>query len=440
MYKNRPTLIIGLISAMLLLSNIKVVAQSSQEALRSALNKHAIPFLLPDGPEHPALKTMFEGRQVIALGEASHGTHEFYSAKTEIIKYLVQQQQVKVVALETDFCGIEEINAFVQNKFDNSANTDPRFTALYGMYGIYRTAETYDLVKWLKAYNSDKPASEKVSISGLDMQDPYYITKSILEDVKDIAIDSADLKLLQKIKDDYWSAKELKITKATQASYDNLIANLNRIAAIRNEDTANSLFKRHLRLLEQTFALRGQPMATYRSRRDEYLAENAFWLLNNRSNNVSKMVIWAHNGHISYSGDQKLKRLGYHLKEKLGHAYFALALTFDEGDVRIYDFKGKPKGYKSFPYPPATRKNAIEYLLSKCRDSNFLIDFKGISADQSIMDELNKYQYMRVIGAEYLKGEQNIFFKTPILSSFDGILFFRRTTAALALPNERSKS
>jgi erythromycin esterase-like protein len=159
------------------------------------------------------------------------------------------------------------------------------------------------------------------------------------------------------------------------------------------------------------------------------MAENALWLFNNSLSKNSKMVVWAHNDHIKFSAENP-KRFGYHLKEELGHAYYALALTFDEGSVRMIDFTTKPRIYKEYPYEPTSKEDAIEYLFKDCRDSSFFIDFKGL--DEIVADKIKEHKYMRGIGANYVP--TNIFYKVLVLDSFDGILFFKKTSAAKGLP------
>ena len=423
-----------LISSML--TSIVAKSQTFDKNILSKLNEYAIPYLQSDSSDVVFYRNISKDRKVIAIGEATHGTHEFYAAKDKIIRNLVQYHNVKTIAFETDFCGLEALNDFVLNKYPDSANGEAKFIGLYGLYGIYRTAEVYDMVKWLQAFNSTKSPEEKVTFNGIDMQDPYYISSSLLNDSKHISLSSANIEILTKIKNSYWAAKELKIKKSDEIIYQQLIEDLNVVAKNLKDNVANNVFKRHIRLLEQTFSLRGVNFSTYRERRDQYLAENALWLLNNNKVKNAKMVIWAHNGHITYSNNQNPKRFGYYLKEKLGQSYFALALTFDEGSVRIFDVKGKERGYKEYQYESTLKKNAIEYLFKNCRDSSFFVDFKDLNSDELMKKKIKEHKYMRVIGAEFLPDDKSIFFQVPILDSFDGILFFKKTSAAKQLKNK----
>ena len=95
----------------MLLLTLTISAQEPKETLLVAINEQSIPFSLLNTQSNQRLNALFTDTRIIALGEATHGTHEFYAAKAEIIKYLVQHQNLKVVALETDFCDMEDINS-----------------------------------------------------------------------------------------------------------------------------------------------------------------------------------------------------------------------------------------------------------------------------------------------------------------------------------------
>jgi erythromycin esterase len=411
-------------------------AQRLNEQSIKKLNDYAIPF----GQEDSNSKAKFEkfiatlnNKKIIALGESSHGTAEFNSAKDKIIRYLIQYQNVKTVALETDFCGMEIINNFVLNKYPDSTHKEIEFNGLYGLYGIYRTYEVYELAKWIQNYNKSLPESQQVTFTGIDMQDPYYVSISLIDDSKEIPFQQSDILALSKIRDNFRGKSAHKFNKDDQK----LIQRLNTVTDNFKNHQRYALIKRHIRILEQVMSLFGVSGSKNSALRDEYLAENALWLSNNNSSPEAKTVIWAHNGHIRASTTNNSRKMGSYLREHLHEKYYALALSFNKGAVSIFDFASKSRTYKAFNYGPSEKDNSVEYFLNQCLWNAFVLNFADFKDDKAFKNEIEPYKYMRVIGAEYLKDERNIYFKVPVVDNFDGILFIKNTSAAHNIPRTK---
>ena len=417
----------------------KLPAQVISRKSVDKLNEYGIPFIQEDlnsDTRFQQFNSSLNNKKIIALGESSHGTGEFFSAKDKLIRYLVEHQNVKTVALETDFCGMESINNFVLNKYPDSIHKEIEFTGLYGLYGVYRTYEVYDLAQWLRNHNKSLPDDQKVILTGADMQDPYYISISLLNDSKNFPFDQPSIATLNKLKEGFRGKSPNKFSKEDKILYKNLIMNLNTVADNFKSNKDFDITKRHIRLLEQSLSLFGIPFSKFQELRDKYFAENVLWLSHNNKIDGTKTVLWAHNSHISFSPQSKLKRCGSYLKDSLGTAYYALALSFNEGDVSIQDFASK-RQFKAFHYSASEKKDAIEYFLNSSIQDNYILNFTDLGQEKELKEEIKAHQYMRVIGAEYLKDERSIYFKVPVLDNFDGILFMRSTTAARNLPRTR---
>ena len=150
----------------------------------------------------------------------------------------------------------------------------------------------------------------------------------------------------------------------------------------------------------------------------------------NQKPEQSKVILWAHNGHIAHARLSKSYRMGYHLKNELGEKYYALALAFNEGASRIFDVEGSPRTYKNFNYPASLKTNSLEFALKDVGHPVFILDLQKVQTEHLAKGHLQKAKYMRVIGAEYLEPDSKNYSWVPILESFDGILFFQKTKAA----------
>ena len=95
----------------------------------------------------------------VLLGEASHGTHEFYRVRAEITKRLIREQGFTAVAAEADWPDAYRVNRYVRGEVSDSDATE----ALGGFrrfpQWMWRNADVLDFVGWLRAFNESLPPS-----------------------------------------------------------------------------------------------------------------------------------------------------------------------------------------------------------------------------------------------------------------------------------------
>ncbi len=113
----------------------------------------------------------FADKPFIALGEATHGTADFFIAKHRIFKYLVENHNFRVFAFEADFG---------ESLFLNDAIQEGRVDDLRDLmkdkmrFWTWKTEEVLDLLEWMCTYNMDKPDEEKLQYIGIDCQYNSY--------------------------------------------------------------------------------------------------------------------------------------------------------------------------------------------------------------------------------------------------------------------------
>src|SRR6185369_9263034 len=102
--------------------------------------------------------------RVIAAGEATHGTSEFFVLKHQMLRYLVEQEGFNIFAIEANLP-----ECFAVNDYVLTGRGDPK-QALAGLYvWTWDTYEVLDLIEWMRAWNAD-PKHAKVKFYGVDMQ------------------------------------------------------------------------------------------------------------------------------------------------------------------------------------------------------------------------------------------------------------------------------
>lgn len=108
------------------------------------------------------LSSLLKNKSIVGIGEASHGTHEFYSQKGRIVKYLVQELNYRMLALEATSEKVETINKYIQEGRGD-------LKIILKTMGLYNCHEMYHLCVWLMNFNKTK--QDKVSLIGIDREE-----------------------------------------------------------------------------------------------------------------------------------------------------------------------------------------------------------------------------------------------------------------------------
>src|SRR6266545_1581054 len=128
----------------------------------------------------PLLDLIGEARFVL-LGEASHGTHEFYRERAQITKRLITEKGFMAVAVEADWPDACRVNRYVCGRSEDADAVEAlagfkRFPAW-----MWRNADVLDFVGWLRAHNDSLPAgAEKVGFYGLDLYSLHSSIEAVL--------------------------------------------------------------------------------------------------------------------------------------------------------------------------------------------------------------------------------------------------------------------
>ncbi len=113
------------------------------------------------------LRRLIGNARVVGMGEATHGTHEFFRFKHRIFEFLVEEMGFTAVAIEANFPDTVAVNRYVLDGLGQG----PQVVRGMGFW-TWETEEVLALVEWLRKHNSKVRASRKVRFYGFDMQSP----------------------------------------------------------------------------------------------------------------------------------------------------------------------------------------------------------------------------------------------------------------------------
>lgn len=401
-------------------------AQDNDTMLFSALNQRIVriqSFDDADTAEFAILKSEFAGSKVVGLGEATHGTKEFYQYKAKLIKYLVEHHNLRVLVFESDMVGMESINDYVQSK---GGLTLEQAMNNYGLFDIYRTQEVVDLIEWIRAFNSTRAPGQKVMIAGIDANLPYSIASRLLQSTAlapyldgQLKKDLADIRSIPEIRNFGQARKKYLFSVAHKLG-----------AIVQDKVNPDSLmiYSHYIRLLTQSLRMINLGDIASNKARDAHMAENVMWLLE-KTAGEGTLAIWGHNGHICADKWRGYRSTGAHLRSKLKDRYYALGLEVGEGYARLWDSVNRLP-YHNAQLPAIQNTNQLEFVLKQLKYPNFFLSLQGVRKNKLLADYFSKPLLTRVLGAQVARSEKDILLPLNVAKSYNGIVFFRETTAA----------
>ncbi|PSL49400.1 erythromycin esterase-like protein [Chitinophaga niastensis] len=383
---------------------LNLLAQESMERIIYSLNNIIRPIetLKPDSnfEDIDFLTKTIADKEIISLGEVTHGTSEVFDYKDRLLRLLITNLGYKAIGLESDFIAIENIDEYINSRTDS----------LVFSPGSQIIATNRSMIEWLRKYNKTRINQDKVHIYGLEARGFVNVINKILSVIP--AIEEADKKLLEKVK----TAEYSKIQKTDISNLNVTISNLQKI-------TTNDLHKHYLVLLSQ---LVDHYYETKIGSRDEHMAINAIWIKERAKNN--KLIIWAHNGHVAKTELYKNPSMGTYLNKQYGSKYFVIATDFNEGSVYVNVFVAKNKpllGFQPHYYPEVNSNKAYEFYFKQCKFKNFIIEIDPSMKDPVLSRFFNQSLDMRMIGALSIPANKNL----SISKNFDLIVFIDKTNS-----------
>ena len=374
-------------------------------------------------------------KSVIALGESTHGTAEFFNAKHRIFKYLVENHGYKIFAIEADFGESIIINEAVQ-KGSTADIHDLMISKMH--FWTWRTKEVKELLKWMCIYNQGKTEEEKVHYMGVDCQFNTYHPQMVKNYLRITFIPfqfQAD-SILQVAE----TATEQNFDSYSPESFNTY---LGKLEALRDSLTAykdvlvgassEKEYQLHARILELIrqvsevkYYTRTQQFST--NYRDKYMAENTAWLLDYFED--EKIVVWAHNFHISNMEYGNTGSMGNYLSYQLGDQYATIGFLFSQGTFTAMGIEGENyTGLDTQTLDTIPRENSLNAIMSYTREPAFSIDLETLQNYLGWYNAFEKGMEFFQMGAVYNNRPENYY------SSFDPdlfhfIIYFDKSTAS----------
>jgi len=367
--------------------------------------------------------------RIVAMGEATHGTREFFQLKHRMLEFLVEKKGFTVFGIEANWPESLAINDYVLN------GTGDAVEALDGLYfWTWNTAEMLDMIQWMRKYNQDPKHANKVKFLGFDMQVAHVAVRNAERYLE--KVDPAEAKLastllapLSDANRERESANKSKyFWQKTEGMIESFLGSLERRKKVYVEASSLeewTLARHNLEIVRQAVEMHSVDRLGNFSPRDQAMATNVEWILD-REGPESKIMLWAHNGHVSTAPLGEGESMGMVLRKTYGAKMVVCGFSFDQGSFQALQ---RGKGLRRFTVGPAI-PGSLDAALAAAGIPLFAVDLRRAPSSGTVADWLNTPQPMRSIGAIYSESAPDAYFGPVTPHSFDVILFVRRTSAA----------
>ncbi len=381
--------------------------------------------------------------RIVAMGEATHGTREFFQLKHRIFEYLVEEHDFRLFGLEASYAGCLPIDHYIQ-----TGEGDVRALIKGQGFWVWDTEEVLELVEWMRAYNVQHSTPEdRLYFYGFDTQDAATPLQVALDALRTFEPDEA-------------KRLEQSLEPATANRYPGVLGDGSMEdyeVVIRAIDDLQEGLSRHREALEDTelgyarihftaeagryalMASRPAEGSPRRNFRDETMAEVVTWILDHHGDK-SRIMLWAHDGHVTkyqYNLDdppRKWSMMGTVLEDRFGDNYLPIGFSFAEGEFQaLYwpkageDWARRVLGVYRID---SVITGSIDHLFSEVGESQFLIDLRTDSVEL-IPEWFKQPRSHRSIGGLFDENDPNgpRFIDEIVLSEHFELMAFVHTTS-----------
>lgn len=419
---------------------------SHDTGLPALIARAAEPLPDLDDPEFGALFDRWGDRRVVLLGEASHGTSEFYRARAAITRRLIERHGFTIVAVEADWPDAAVLDRHVRHRPPRDG-ADPPFQRF--PFWMWRNREVAELVAWMRERNAGLPPERQAGFFGLDMYNMGGSIAAVLD-----YLDRIDPEAARVARERYgclhpWHGEPSaygravltegyrRCETAVVAQWRDLLEK--RLAYVGGDGDEFLDAERNARLVaaaERYYRIMYYGDAESWNLRDSHMFETLQSLLEARGSGA-RAVVWAHNSHIGDARHTDMGRRGEHNIGQLCRQWFgeeAALIGFGThgGTVAAAtDWDGEMEIKRVRPSLP----ESYEGLCHASGVPRFLLD---LGADAELRTGLERPRLERFIGVIYRPETELLshYAKAVLPRQFDAWTWFDETRAVTPLGPE----
>ncbi|MFI4940122.1 MAG: erythromycin esterase family protein [Burkholderiales bacterium] len=426
------------------------VPRSPDSTLSEAIAASAH-ILTGSADDYDVLLDLIGDARFVLLGEASHGTHEFYRERACITQRLIVEKGFTGVAVEADWPDAYRVNRYVRAQSDDVTSEQ----ALSGFKRfptwMWRNTDVVSFLDWLRSYN-DSLSSNATSVGfyGLDLYSLFTSIDEILHYLDKVDPEAARHARTRYACFDHFNVDSqiygyktglglsASCESAVVAQLRDLVARSADYGIREGQNAADLLFhiEQNARLVvnaEQYYRTMFSGRVSSWNLRDRHMADTLDALAQHLSRAIgkpAKIVVWEHNSHIgdaraTESGREGELNVGQLVRERYGSEAYLVGLTTYRGTVTAAsDWKAPAERKRVRP----AQDDSYEALFHRTGISRFMLPLREKNA---VTQGLSDHRLERAIGVVYLPESErrSHYFYADLPQQFDAILHIDETRA-----------
>lgn len=380
--------------------------------------------------------------RVVLIGEASHGTSEFYRMRARITRELIDKHGFNIVAIEGDWPDTSMIDRYVRNW--NGLSLDSPAFSRFPVW-MWRNREMLEFVDWLAEHNRSKKAfGDKVSMHGLDLYSLYnsiYTVLEYLDRVDPAAAERARLRYgcfspFEKEPGTYGRAAVLGERESCEEEAVSMLVDLLQQRMEYAKFDGESQFDseqnaRSIRNAERYYRIMYYGSRESWNQRDKHMFETLQAVMKHRGEGA-RAVVWAHNSHVGDASATEMGmrgelNIGQLSREKFGDEAYLIGFGTDRGTVAAASNWDEPMQKMRVR---VSLPDSYERIFSECRHPNFFLPLRQ-AHDPDMREDLLTARLQRAIGVIYRPETERVshYFETVLPEQFDEYIWFDESAA-----------
>ena len=336
-----------------------------KDKLIHSISEHSLP--LNDTSLNKMVEAVGDAK-IVMLGEASHGTSEFYTVRAELSKMLIEQKGFQLIAVEGDWPSAQAVNRYVKGYSEESTTAKEVLKKAFHRWPTWMWAneEVAAFTEWLKEVNTKR--QQKVGFYGIDMYSLFESLDEVLNFLSDHPEHKVDLEHAKKAfscfepynrSHEHYAISSVQFSDACIREVTGLLSSLR-----NHKDKYSSQQEEDLNVVMNALVAKNaesyyrEMMSDEKSwnTRDYHMVE-AIHELRKYYGEETKIIVWEHNTHIGDASetsmkDEQLINVGQVIREQYGKENtYAIGFGTYEGTVIAADRWGDP--FEIIPVPPA---------------------------------------------------------------------------------------
>jgi erythromycin esterase-like protein len=404
-----------------------------------------------DDPRFGAMFDRFGDARVVLLGEASHGTSEFYRARAAISKRLIERHGFNIVAAEADWPDAATIDRYVRHREPREGET--RAFERFPMW-MWRNREFDWFIRWMRRHNEKRDYEGMTGFYGLDLYNLSGSMRAVID-----FLDERDPEAAKVARKRYgclepWAEDPQRYgavalyqgyaeceQPAMEMMRDLMRVNFDCLSEECDEWLDAAANARLVRDAERYYRVMYHGSAESWNLRDTHMFETLEQLLEAKGPS-SKAIVWAHNSHIGNAVHTDMGRergelnVGQLVKEKYGAKARLIGFGTHGGMVAAADDWDEPMQVKAVnPSPP----ESYERLAHDSNLPRFLLDLREEEVRRELKEALIEPKLERFIGVIYRPDTErwSHYSECILPRQFDAYVWFDETRAVNPLPGEQ---